>query len=114
MNGKTIELINQMADKLGTTAEHLWGVLVKQAVVGAYAHMITWAFFGILCAATLALTQKRARRDFAEDEISASSVIFCVGVLATGIWLLVVSTNLSWIITRLANPEYWALDRILP
>ena len=35
MNEATAKLIEELAAKLGTTAEHLWGVLVRQAPISA-------------------------------------------------------------------------------
>lgn len=35
MEEKTIKLIEQLAQKLGTTTEYLWAVLLKQAPIDA-------------------------------------------------------------------------------
>lgn len=114
MNDKTIELINRMAEKLGTTAEHLWGVLVKQAVIGAYANITAWALACILCFAALALTQKKARYDFTNDELTPSSIIFALCVMGAFGLLVLAAFEGSSNLTRIMNPEYWALTQILP
>lgn len=33
MNDKVLEALQTLAEKLGVTAEHLWGVLLKQAPI---------------------------------------------------------------------------------
>lgn len=33
MDDKTLEALTTLANKLGTTAEYLWGVLIKQAPI---------------------------------------------------------------------------------
>ena len=40
MNDQTLELIRDLAEKLGTTTEHLWGVLVTQAYISGVGDVI--------------------------------------------------------------------------
>ena len=42
MNDQTAKLIEQLAQKLGTTTEYLWSVLIKQAPIDALSRL---AFF---------------------------------------------------------------------
>lgn len=42
MNKNTEQLIRELSDKLGTTAEHLWGVLMKQAFISGVTDVITY------------------------------------------------------------------------
>lgn len=53
MNNDVGELILELAERLGTTGEHLWGVLVRQApisgaidltVMAAWVLAVAWAF----------------------------------------------------------------------
>lgn len=40
MNEQTVKLVEQLAQKLGTTTEYLWNVLIKQAPISAAIDMI--------------------------------------------------------------------------
>ncbi len=42
MSEKTEQLLRELAQKLGTTAEHLWGVLIKQAYVDSIIGIIVF------------------------------------------------------------------------
>ena len=44
MNDQTLELIRDLAEKLGTTTEHLWGVLMTQAFISGIGDVIFWRF----------------------------------------------------------------------
>lgn len=41
MDEKYYELLERIATKLGTTAEHLWGVMVKQAPISGITDLIS-------------------------------------------------------------------------
>lgn len=51
MNEETSKLIRELADKLGTTAEHLWSVLVKQAPISSATDcvglIVLWIIMGL-------------------------------------------------------------------
>jgi hypothetical protein len=109
MNHETLQMIQKMADGLGTTATHLWMVLVKQAYIGGVINCILTLIY-VLVVAILGICTAITMRGDDEDK-KAAMVIACLvfgvvgGIFAIGM----LADNL----TRLMNPEYWALQQVL-
>lgn len=110
MNDQTTQLLRELAERLGTTTEHLWGVLVRQAPLSGLTHLFCWG----IAATIFTLSFKRIRKiDNDEWDTPARSI-------ATGIWaigLLIFTCMLysdsQMIIAAFFNPEFWALKQIL-
>lgn len=112
-------MLAELAEKLGTTIEHLWGILLNQSFIfGVSTSIITilmiifliFAFYYIK-----KITNKKRKSPYEEytcDEeyIFVCQVLFgcCLVIFPIGILY-----NLYEIITAFANPEYWALKTIL-
>jgi len=48
MNEDTIKLIRDLAEKFGTTSEHLWAVMVRQALISSIGEVVSLAlWFGL-------------------------------------------------------------------
>lgn len=108
MNESTEILIRELAEKLGTTAEHLWGVMVAQALVNA---SITAIIITALMIATGFFYKKLPKFD--DDN---GITIFLWGAWG---WLAVISfisfmVEVPMIVTGFLNPEFWALKQLLP
>jgi hypothetical protein len=111
MNENTELLLRELGSKLGTTTDHLWGVLVQQAPLSGvvsltlmtlWVSFMVWAFRYIKRNTTI--TAER-------DENSA---------FAWGAWLasagasgVIIGASLNTTIAAIFNPEYWALLHIL-
>ena len=109
MNEQTAALVDKLADKLGTTAEHLWGVLVTHAPISATVDLILCAAL-ITGAAMLFTLVKRKSRDEPNDDY----VPAWIGVAAVfGIVALLVISSMHGIVAGFLNPEYWALKQLL-
>ena len=116
MDEKTLLAITELANKLGTTAEYLWSVLLKQAPISAFQSVISL----VLCATfylfllKLVVTKTKSQGDeYAEwAEEGAFFAWFAVVVASFGM-MLVVESSLTNFITAVFNPEYWALNKIL-
>jgi len=122
MDDKTLQALTALANKLGTTAEYLWGVLLRQApitgaidmllmaawVVGA----VMWCRFVARKTAPPKATEddRYPRADWAEESAFFSWVSVGVVALFAG---LAVSSSLAIALAALFNPEYWALRQIL-
>ncbi len=114
MNEQTQKLISELADKLGTTAEHLWGVLVRQAPIDATASIVSSGVFLLISLITIIVglqLQKKTQEDFAYG----FSSFFCLagGAIALAVTISVTVASLSDISAGFINPEYWALKQIL-
>ena len=116
MDENTARVIQSLADKLGTTAEHLWGVLVRQAPITATIEigyipvMLVLAWVGVKM-----LVKGKERFDEGDNEVigmtlSIAGFIIC-GVAA--ITLIAAFCCLSTNIAGFLNPEYWALKQII-
>jgi len=123
MNDKTIELLNRLADKFGTTAEHLWGVLVKQAQIHAANQLIVavvlvvlWTFMFRFVRGKTTSSDPIPESEYPEGEWKSDEAIFAwVWVWGSLVFvLIVVCTTAASCLTALLNPEYWALKQLIP
>ena len=106
MNDKLLE---QMASRLGTTVEHLWGVLIKQAPLAAMEHLI-WVgilLISFIILVILSLVLKKL-------EFGAEIRIW----IGLGAFVCIVATfiqgflSLHDYLTATYNPEYWAFEQM--
>jgi len=117
MDQKTLEALQALAAKLGTTAEYLWTVLVRQARLSLIADLI---LIGCLTVALAAIfRQMRLLRARFTEMMQRNQDPMIEYFAAFGLWLLIVACvgiGLSLIpdlMTKIFNPEYWALQQIL-
>lgn len=113
MTNETNKLIQELADRLGTTVEYLWGVLIQQAPIDACTKLTAI----LLLALALVVMAVYAYRKTWSDEDSKDQVIAVVLVLAGMVGMITFLVSLGSIpsiISGLFNPEYWALKQILP
>jgi len=109
---KAFELLQQLAIKLNTTIENLWGVMVKQGRVEAISSLISiiliWGF-GVF----LYILHKRFIKKKIYDEyellIGAPMII---GAIIFSFMLLYSLSCISDVITGFLNPDYWALKQL--
>lgn len=111
MNDKTLELIQQLATKFGTTADHLWGVLIKQAPVScgcdlvvliAYAFFFIWGFRKFI---------HQLRTNTSSDKDALYFVGGALTLLGGGLLLLMLAF-IPETISGFTNPEYWAMIQL--
>lgn len=117
MNEATAKLIEELAAKLGTTAEHLWGVLVRQAPISAtVSATLTLAWIIVLvCGWRFAVrSMKRSQEDSIMHDEEVRSVVIGALILvsiATAVAITIVSVGC---VSAFANPEFWALKQVMP
>lgn len=118
MNTETNELLERLAQKLGTTVEYLWSVLIKQAPISSTVTLFQFALiitFGIVL---YRLHIKFSKETYNKNSIyyeyqEAAAIPMIVGFL---IFLLLAVCGFFCIedmINGFINPEYWALSKIL-
>lgn len=121
MNENTAKLLEQLAQKLGTTSEYLWSILIKQAPVDATVTLIQ-AFLTILFGLFLWKTHKRLMKKETNDgytetgygkyeELAAIPMI--IGTLIFVLFFCAAFLCIGDVFNGYFNPEYWALDKIL-
>lgn len=123
MNDETTQLLRELSDKFGTTAEHLWGVLISQAPISATVNLLivvilitfSWVVIRFVYGKTRAPepTEKDPYPSAAWDDeaaLTACLITFSATIIAVASALGMVEN----IVTGYLNPEYWALKQLLP
>ncbi len=109
------EVLDVLADRFGTTAAHLWEVLVRQAYVEAVTMLLIigalWfaSVVSIFVASRLTKSPTWIDEDLAVPGAIAFSVSAAFLVAGAAIFL----AEISSIVTGFVNPEYFALQEIL-
>lgn len=110
------ELLEKLANELGTTTKYLWSVLIKQARI----EIIEWAVMAIIFVAFFIPLNKYIRWIFKNweticDNDHEPAHLIISGLL--GICLLIygiaILCNIPNVIDAIFNPEYWALKQVL-
>lgn len=117
MNEQTAKLMQQLAEKLGTTAEMLWAALLRQARIEAWCDI---AIEVVLIGTTLGFAfsaRKLWERQKDDDSGDWEQGAFLVCVFATigfgSVALVTLMADFSEILSGFENPQYWALKQII-
>ncbi|MEI6059411.1 MAG: hypothetical protein WCR72_01830 [Bacteroidota bacterium] len=121
MNEQTTKLIEQLAQKLGTTTEYLWLVLLKQAPIDATVTLFQ-TLFVMLFGLALWKINKRLLKKGSEDKYSETGyekyeegaiIPMIIATIVFAILFIICFCCIGDIVNGYFNPEYWALERIL-
>lgn len=117
MNEEVIKLIEQLAQKLGTTSEYLWSVLLTQAQISAIMSL-SYVIFCIISGLILLkfhLNYSKIDDDGYSkyDDYKHVQIIMIISSLIWVTLFILAIFNIENIITGFINPEYWALSEIL-
>lgn len=112
---KALEYIDKLAAKLGIAAEHVYGVLVKQA----YANGVTDVLIGVLVIAaaillsayTVRFVKKRLKTHGMDGVDLFVLISFCLVFIVLPVFGGIASVADG--IKALVNPEYYAIKEIL-
>src|SRR5690606_1291511 len=113
MSKETAKLLEQLASKLGTTTEYLWGILLKQAfisacigvfyltvaLIGAYGIYRWWKHLDV----------KVIKWDDPKDYWAPFYIVLAMWC----VFFAFAFTGLHDSFYGFFNPEYWALEKIL-
>lgn len=111
MNEQTTKMIEELSQKLGTTVQHLWGVLVKQAPIDSTVDIFVltlWLYFQIRL---LKVIRRKTEGRSPEWDEKLPPYIFWFAT--AGFLFLSFTYNINLIVAGFVNPEYWALKQIL-
>jgi len=118
MTEKTELLLQQLADKLGVTIDHLWTVMINQAKYDVLISSIQMLFMIAFIWTTIKLhlrfckEPKEGYSIYSEYDEAAWLPMMFAGI--TSMILLIFFLNgFNDFITAIFNPEYWALTRII-
>lgn len=111
MNEQTQKLLSELAVKFGTTAEHLWGVLIRQAGIEAWVHtIVAVALIILVVSAWIALKWNFKRLDEGEFEPMFFIILTIVSLLVVIFFIATVADDF----TQIMNPEFWAMKKLKP
>jgi hypothetical protein len=119
MDSNTETLIRELAAKLGTTVEHLYTVLVKQAFITGVSDIVICSF--ILVALIFSafylfkgIAKAKKNQDEREPYAIPEFIIPVILAVIFGIMFIIAFlANIEDIITCFSNPEYFAVHEIL-
>lgn len=113
MNEQTNQLIEKMAEKLGTTAEYLWAVIIKQAPITAVTNIAGIIIMVLVLLISATLIRKFIKDDACDDADFYRPMAWLFWAVLTIVFTFVTLDSISTTVTCLANPEYWALKQII-
>lgn len=111
MNEELTKILDTLAARFGTTATHLWEVMIRQAVTEATAKALLAV---VSIAVTVAVIRKTIHAIAAhgpDDNRSFPWILLTMGCAA--FTFLPTALNFMDIVTGFMNPEFWALQQIL-
>lgn len=121
MNENTAKLLEQLAQKLGTTSEYLWRVLLKQATIDATVNLIQitliMLFGWMLYKIHRMLMVKKDYDGYNEtgyskyEEMAAIPMI--IGCVVFAIMFIYAFFCIGNVVIGYFYPEYWALNKVL-
>ncbi|QAR52069.1 hypothetical protein BAE_04340 [Bacillus aerophilus] len=106
---KAMAYIDKLAAKLGVAAEHVYGVLVKQAVANGISYIVAGVIL-LLIAATYVIIALRLRERF---NVAAWAIVAFASILTVWTPLIAGFPLLAEGIKAIINPEYYAIKEIL-
>lgn len=123
MNEQTTKLLETLANKMGTTVEYLWSVLIKQAPIEASILLLQFSIWGILGFLLYKTHIKFSQQREKEDEHYTRSIYNKYGdtagipmLLGLTLWVVIAIMcffSIEDVINGFFNPEYWALQKVL-
>jgi hypothetical protein len=126
MNENTQQLLEKLAEKLGTTTEYLWQILLNQAKYDVIISFIQMTFMAVFIIATVKIhfklakeipkdpNDKWSRYESLYDKYEEAAIIpmFFAGIIVI-IMVICFLAGFNDLMSAIFNPEYWALNKIL-
>ena len=111
--------LEPLAQKLGTTVEHIWDVLKRQAVIDGLSSLCTVLICGAVALAAVLVYRFYAARLNAKPKepdrwqdplpLLVPSFVLAFVLLAC---IAVAGSNVYWILTDFLNPEFYAYRQL--
>lgn len=111
MDEKYAQLLETLASKLGTTAEHLWGVLVRQAPISGAVDLVLCIILALAAWKLFAFVKRKTADPQSEWRFDPLPGVL-VALVATILSALAM-LHIPGIVSAFANPEYWSLKQLL-
>lgn len=114
MDNNTAKLVEQLAQKLGTTTEYLWAVLLKQAPINATVNLVQ---IGLIVLFGWMLYRWHIKLGLNDDEYAdgsgLNSLWMTIGLVVFIILSFCSFFSIENVINGYFDPEYWALKKVL-
>lgn len=111
MDEKVFVLLEKLALKLNTNAEHLWEVLTNQAIIHSLSYIIPVSFFIIISFFITIISGIKIKGWDEDIDFSIYNVLFLVFLVILGISCFACAYNFKDVLVFL-NPEYYAFQEI--
>ena len=107
MSAELDSRLADLAQKLGTSVDHLWEVLKRQALIDGFGNLAT-ALVSLAAIVAVAVLWRKIPVPGAEVEAPAKMLrlVIAFGVICFG--LMIFGNNLWWAISDFVNPEFYA------
>lgn len=115
MEEKIFSMLDVLAEKLNTTVEHLWAVLVNQAPIEGVSYLLVTGIAFIVGVCSLRFACKlfdRADFDNGNNEVISFVISLVIGVICVIGSIATFFSEFLNIAGAFFNPEYWALERL--
>lgn len=124
MDEKTNQLLQQLSEKMGTTVEHLWVILINQAKYDIITSVIQMVFMAAFIFITIRLHIKFSKPINTKDGLSyyynlysKKEELLIVPMMFAGIASIIMMmfflAGFDDLMCAILNPEYWALRQII-
>ena len=111
-DNETVIALTTLANKMGTTAEYLWKVLVKQAPLEAVKEGIGLLIMLVVGGALYLVHKMLLKKEVYDVDISYGIIMMFVAFIWGLATVVFICSTITACINAL-NPEYWALKQIL-
>lgn len=120
MNEQTIQLINQIAEKIGTKAEHLYAALIRQAYISAITDCVAFTIVLTLAFIWVKLHIKFTKpikgnkfKESAYGKYKESIIIpMCLSAILIVAALSYYISNIGSTISGFINPDYFVIQKL--
>ncbi len=111
---RAVDLLAALASRLGTTVDHLWPILVRQAVYEGVRLLIVGVVLGGVLVVVCWGSVRRAwelgdKKEWSDQE----GPMILVAILSGALAAILIPIMLSAGVLRILNPEFYALRFIL-
>lgn len=123
MDEKTLQSITALATKLGTTAEYLWAVLLKQAPIYGITTIMMYAAWFSMVLVWVRFVRSKTKTPPADPLgnfyphaawCEEAGALAWMSAFASALLVAIgFGSDLPMITAAFFNPEYWALMKIL-
>lgn len=111
MSQEITEILNVLAERFGTTVEHLWVVMVRQAYINAIGIVAFYIVTAITTYYLVRFVKTNKKENSFDYFIMDNLAVFLMSVVNL-IMIVVCVALFGSILTAIFNPEYWALQQI--